>query len=243
MAGAPESPSPLPGQQRPRSRFAAGLPAVTAERIVDAALRLTVERGLDSWTLRQLASAVEAYPAVIYHHVGDRESVVRAVIERVGEEIPLPDANLHWRDFYWQLLADLRVVLRRYPGVARRFSLYGPLIPSIKPLIDRGVRVLQRDGFGEESVTAYNLLLGTAAALVSKEDDHLAQPLIKPDSPEVYAEARDREDLPGLAALGRNVYERVKDPERLAAHFTEFYEYSVQIAIDGLERRLTRIHP
>ena len=53
----------VPG--RPRSRDAAGLPAVTPDKIIDSALELTARHGLDSWTLRQLAAAVDAYPAVV----------------------------------------------------------------------------------------------------------------------------------------------------------------------------------
>ncbi|WP_344861827.1 hypothetical protein [Amycolatopsis ultiminotia] len=49
--------------------------------------------------MRQLAAAVSAAPAVIYHHVGDRETVVVAVVERVATMTPTPleDPDRPWR--------------------------------------------------------------------------------------------------------------------------------------------------
>src|SRR6187399_1266640 len=134
-------PAAVPG--RPRSRDAAGLPAVTPEKIVDAALELTARHGLDSWTLRQLAAAVDAYPAVVYHHVGDREAVVAAVVERVIALLNVPEADQPWRDWYRTMLADFRRVLAGYPGVARRLALYGATSVSAATIVDRGIRTLQ----------------------------------------------------------------------------------------------------
>ncbi|MFD8497611.1 TetR/AcrR family transcriptional regulator [Amycolatopsis sp. NPDC059657] len=156
---------------RSRSRVASGLPAVTPDGIVDAAMRLTAERGLENWTLRQLASAVDAYPAVIYHHVGDREAVVRAVAERVLAQLPTPDPALGWREWFAELLGGMRTVLRRYPGSARRLALFGPGLKGSERFITAGTALLAEAGFGEEALMAYNSLLCTASQFVSMEDD------------------------------------------------------------------------
>ncbi|MBP2325701.1 AcrR family transcriptional regulator [Kibdelosporangium banguiense] len=150
--------------ERPRSRNGAGLPAVTAEQIVDAAVGLTAESGLGNWTLRQLAARIEASPAVVYHHVGDREAVVCLVLERVVRELAVPPETLPWRKWFERLLADHRVVLRKYPGVAYRLAMHGA------PVVDLGVRLLQEAGFDSESVLAYNVLLTTACHYIAMED-------------------------------------------------------------------------
>lgn len=174
----PSSGSPA----RSRSRVASGLPAVTPDGIVDAAMRLTAERGLENWTLRQLASAVDAYPAVIYHHVGDREAVVRAVAERVLAQLPSPDSALGWREWFAELLGGMRTVLRRYPGSARRLALFGPALTGSDRFITAGTALLAGAGFGDEALMAYNSLLCTATQFVSMEDDR------KPvDAEEYYA--------------------------------------------------------
>ncbi|WP_158887795.1 TetR/AcrR family transcriptional regulator [Amycolatopsis anabasis] len=231
----------VPG--RPRSRHAAGLPAVTPERIVDAALRLTAEHGLENWTLRQLAAAVDAYPAVVYHHVGDREAVVAAVIDRALLMFPLPAEELPWREWFSVLLAELREVLRCYPGVARRLSIHGPSLTAAGPTIDRGVRILQRAGFGAESPRVYTLLLSVACQHVAVEDDRAARDeKVTQRTVEAWIAHRDNTELPGLALMGARVYELVNDPDQRANYGADVYDYAVQRCLDGVAARLETLN-
>ncbi|MEV0071907.1 MULTISPECIES: TetR/AcrR family transcriptional regulator [unclassified Amycolatopsis] len=226
---------------RPRSRAAAGLPAVTAEKVVDAAVALTAERGLDNWTLRQLAAAVDAYPAVIYHHVGDRDAVVAEVLDRVVGLLSLPDEDLPWQDWFAELLAELRTVLRAHPGTARRLVLFGPSVSAAIRTIDRGIGVLLAAGFGEESVLAYNVLVATACQFVAMEDDRDSTLALRLDNTEEYATYHDRADLPGMAAQGRAMRELMADPELAAGWYARLYDYAVRRCVDGLAHRLAEL--
>lgn len=231
------SSSPRAGS-RPRSRAAAGLPAVTAEKVVDAALALTAERGLDNWTLRQLAAAVDAYPAVVYHHVGDRDSVVAAVLDRVVGYLRLPPEDRPWPEWFGELLVELRVVLRRYPGTARRMVLFGPSVAAAKRSVELGMRMLLDAGFAAESVLAYNLLVATACQFVAMEDDRDGALALRLDNTEEYATYRDRADLPGLATHGRAMHDLAGNPGLTADYYDRLYDYAVHRCLDGLAERL-----
>lgn len=226
----------VPG--RPRSRDAAGLPAVTPERIVAAALELTAQHGLGSWTLRQLAAAVQAYPAVIYHHVGDREAVVAAVVDRVLGMYPLPPEELPWRDWFQRLFHELRAVLVRYPGVARRLAVSGPTVAAAAPTVDRGMRVLQAAGFGDESASVYRFLSNVACLLVFIEDEQRPQEDAMARTAQAWSDYRDHAELPGLAALSASLYELTADPVRRASSAADFFDYSMQRCLDGVAARL-----
>ncbi|WP_206796450.1 TetR/AcrR family transcriptional regulator [Amycolatopsis sp. MtRt-6] len=227
--------------QRPRSRAAAGLPALTADTIVSAATALTAQRGLDNWTLRELARAVEAYPAVIYHHVGDRDAVVNAVVDRVVGLLQLPDERLPWQDWFTELLAGLRAVLRTYPGCARRLALFGPSVKAATRTIDAGIGVLLAAGFGRESVLAYNLLLMTACQFVAMEDDRDGALALRIDNTEEYAAYRERPDLPGMAELGAAMHDLMGDPELASGYYAQLYDYAVRRCLDGLAHRLSEL--
>jgi AcrR family transcriptional regulator len=224
--------------QRPRSRAAAGLPALTADCIVSAATALTAQRGLDNWTLRELARSVEAYPAVIYHHVGDRDAVVIAVVDRVVGLLELPDEQLSWQEWFTVLLAGLRAVLRTYPGCARRLALFGPSVQAATRTIDAGVGVLLAAGFGRESVLAYNLLLMTACQFVAMEDDRDGALALRIDNTEEYATYRERSDLPGMAELGAAMHDLMGDPDLASGYYAQLYDYAVRRCLDGLAHRL-----
>ncbi|MTD52748.1 TetR/AcrR family transcriptional regulator [Amycolatopsis pithecellobii] len=226
----------VPG--RPRSRDAAGLPAVTPDGIVDAALELTARHGLEDWTLRQLAAAVQAYPAVVYHHVGDRDAVVTAVVNRVIGMFPLPPEDLHWRDWFRSLARELRTVLLRYPGVARRIVVYGVTVLAAAPSIDRGIRVLQQAGFGDESPELYQFLANVICHFVSVEDEQVRHADVRARNLALWSNYRDDQTMPGLAALSASVYTIATDPERRASYFADIFDYSIERCLDGAGVRL-----
>jgi AcrR family transcriptional regulator len=225
---------------RPRSRHGAGLPAVTPEQIVDAAVRLTAEAGLEAWTLRQLAAEIEASPAVVYHHIGDREAVVGLVIERVMTEVDVPCAALPWRKWFALMLDNHRVVLRNYPGTAYRLAMHGPPVATAAKTIDLGIRLLQEAGFGLESVLAYNVLMTTAYQYIAMEDDpaKISGVGMRDRNMSHYLTFRERADLPGMAAVGHLVAQLVSGPDKLAEFHEDIFGYAVERCLDGLERRL-----
>ncbi|KAA9165733.1 TetR/AcrR family transcriptional regulator [Amycolatopsis acidicola] len=226
----------LPG--RPRSRDAAGLPAVTPARIIDAALELTARHGLSNWTLRQLAGAVEAYPAVIYHHVGDREAVVTAVVDRVIGMYPVPPAELHWREWFRTLFTELRAVLTQYPGVARRLSVAGPTVHAAAETVDRGVRVLQAAGFGHDSPVVYRFLSNAVCLFVSVEDDQRSQPEVIARNIAEWSGYRDNAELPGMAAMSQSVHELTTDPAIRENYFGDLFQFAMERCLDGVAARL-----
>lgn len=219
-----------------RNRGAAGLPALTRNRIITAATLLTEEHGLEAWTLRQLAAEVKAYPAVIYHHVGDREDVVAAVIDRVLRMVPVPPVELDWRAWFQRLLADLRVVLRQYPGIAHRLCLQGPSEGLAAQAMDRGMQVLRRHGFGQECVLAFNMLLSTGCQFVAMEHDRLAS--ARERLPEAEDATRYR-DCPGLAPTGTDAYHALLDPVWAVEHYAKLSDYAIERLLDGLAARLS----
>jgi AcrR family transcriptional regulator len=226
----------VPG--RPRSRDAAGLPAVTPDGIVAAALELTAHHGLESWTLRQLAAAVQAYPAVVYHHVGDREAVVSAVVDRVIGMFPLPAEDLPWREWFRQLATELRGVLTRYPGVARRISVHGLTVWAAAPSIDRGIRILQRAGFGDESPEVYQFLSSIICGQISVEDEQTRQGDARARTIAIWSSHRDDKTMPGLAALSASVHAMASDPVRRETYFADIFDYSIERCLDGVAARL-----
>ncbi|MFD4192127.1 TetR/AcrR family transcriptional regulator [Amycolatopsis thermoflava] len=232
--------APVPG--RPRSRDAAGLPAVTPDRIIDAALELTARHGVESWTLRQLAGAVDAYPAVIYHHVGDRDTVVTAVVDRVIAMYELPPAEMEWRAWWRQFLTNLRLVFMRYPGVARRVALNGPSVEAGGPTVDRAMRTLLGAGFEQDEATMVcRLLVSQACLFISLEDDQRKASEVKAQISGGWGEPTADPDLSGLATLSESVHERLADPEKNRDYFAELFDYAVDRVLDGVQVRLDEI--
>ncbi|AXX31398.1 TetR family transcriptional regulator [Actinosynnema pretiosum subsp. pretiosum] len=223
----------------PRSRAASGLPPVTASAVVDAAARLTVRSGVDGWTVRQLAAELGVGAPVVYHHVGDRDRVVAAVVGRVLASVPVPDRGLPWREWFTALLTDLRRVALHHPGVARRALAVGPVAPESASAVAAGIEVLVAAGFGDEAVGICRYLVDSALALVSVEDDRNADPGRRVRQAEAVIGSADGEG--GLALAGDWLRARGSDPNTLRAYDAEHFRYCLARSLDGAQARLTTL--
>ncbi|WP_196218241.1 TetR/AcrR family transcriptional regulator [Streptomyces blattellae] len=60
--------------------------APSVERIIDAALELFAEHGYNS-TIAQISEAAGVSRALLFHHFGSKEGILRAVIDQVSSEV------------------------------------------------------------------------------------------------------------------------------------------------------------
>ena len=73
---------------------------LTRDAIVDAALELLDADGLDGVSMRRVAQKLETGPASLYQHVGNKDELLEAVLDRVcagdrrpGARAPVPTAG------------------------------------------------------------------------------------------------------------------------------------------------------
>lgn len=89
------------------------------ERITDTALRMIEDGGVDSLSMRTLAAQVGVTPTTIYWHVGSREEVVRAAIDRLAgtlTQVRVRGADSHQRVL--SILHNVRAVSVDHRNVA-----------------------------------------------------------------------------------------------------------------------------
>lgn len=88
--------------------------------ILDTALRVLREEGLDAVTMRRLASELDTGPASLYVYIRNREDLLNALFDRIGAmvEIEEPDPA-RWREQLHRLVDGLLRVLEEHRGIAR----------------------------------------------------------------------------------------------------------------------------
>lgn len=99
---------------------------LTLERIVDTALDLIDRAGLDALSMRKLGAALGVEAMALYHHIGSKERLLRAVAERLDREI----ADTLEKPGDW--LAVLRQMARACRAAARRHPAAVPLLAQIE---------------------------------------------------------------------------------------------------------------
>lgn len=236
MASTPKGATtpPLP---RRRRAYRTGM---SADAIVTAALDLTREHGIDHWTMRDVAERLDTWPSVLYHHVGDRDALVWAVIERLAAGIERPDPDLPWQEWFRRFMAGWPQWLADYPGVAEFLVLRGPATPTAMSIVDDGMGTLLRAGFGDAAPLAYSMLLNVGAMYLATMDRRTASG--RPDH-QLLADAMAAvpDPGPGLRAMQEFVRTFDEDPDRARLAREEYYRVSIEVVIAGWEARLVTI--
>jgi TetR/AcrR family tetracycline transcriptional repressor len=98
----------------------AGQDPLTRDRIVDAALRLIDEVGLDRLSMRRLGAELGVDPMAVYHHVPNKDALLEAVVHRVFSEMPAPPPDGPWPDRVRRWADTYRSVAQAHPNLVLR---------------------------------------------------------------------------------------------------------------------------
>jgi TetR/AcrR family transcriptional regulator, tetracycline repressor protein len=136
-----------------------GRPAsITRHDVVDAALRLARQVGLDRFTMGQLADELGVAPMTAYHHVGNRTELVQLVVEELLSRVDIPGPEEGAWDVRLKMLeANVRRELGGIPGIRTGISADGS--DASKRLAEAVLAILTEAGFGEnDGLLAYGAL-------------------------------------------------------------------------------------
>jgi hypothetical protein len=115
--------------------------------------------------------------------------------------------------------------------------MHGPTFPALLTVVDDGVAVLQRAGFGERTAFAYGLLINNALQTIAISDDRLDH---EGDGPRDHAAMmedfrRDGAGSTGLAVLAESlVLPFLGASEQLDTQRAAYYRFVVDTTIAGL---------
>ncbi|MGH2896757.1 MAG: TetR/AcrR family transcriptional regulator [Solirubrobacteraceae bacterium] len=107
----------------PRPRSTRDRPAkapLSEDVILDAAMRILREEGLDAVTMRRLASELDTGPASLYVYIRSRDELLNQLLERVGGMVPLEQPDpARWREQVHRLARGLLEAMEAHRGIAR----------------------------------------------------------------------------------------------------------------------------
>ena len=111
--GVPEPPWQQTGK-------AAGRTPLTRDAIVDAALRVLDEVGMDGLSMRRVAEELGTGAASLYWHVRNKDQLLQLIFERVTQQTVLPEPDpSHWQEQLRELAHQMRAVMHSHRDVAR----------------------------------------------------------------------------------------------------------------------------
>jgi AcrR family transcriptional regulator len=171
--------TPLHTTPRPGSaewwRFHEGRPrrasALTAERIVDAAIEALDEEGLDAFSMRRLADRLGTAHGSLYRHFESRDAVLIAVHDQViGQTLDIEPPGDTWDERLANLVRGLHRLLQWRPYLAEVWRTTEQMGPNAMRARERALAFLMESGVGAQAAArAYLLVLHYTIAFATLE--------------------------------------------------------------------------
>ena len=87
---------------------------LSSARVLQAAVALADETGLEAFSMRGLAEELGVVPMALYKHVANKEELLDGMVDIVFSEIELPSADLDWRSAMRRRAVSTREALQRH---------------------------------------------------------------------------------------------------------------------------------
>lgn len=217
-----------PRRRRPRRRPDTPL---TRDRVLDAALRLADEEGVEAVSMRRLGQVLDVEAMSLYRHVGGKEDVLDGIADRVMAEVEVPAAHLPWREAVRRGALSTRDALLRHPWA-------GPVLesrrtPGVRRLsyLEAMVGAFRRGGMDVRRVALAFMTLDAYVYGFTMQEVSLPIPLVESAEAEAMAAEQFGSAFPNLAAMAEMAF---RGAEGVPIDFA----FGLDLILDGLERRL-----
>lgn len=213
--GTPNTPAPTP---------------LSRERILQTALRLADEGGLEALSMRRVAQELGVKAMSLYNHVANKDDMIDGIVNKVVSAIELPRFDLDWKTAMRQRALSAHQVLLKHPWAAMAIMSRINVGPAMLRYIDTTIGCLREAGFSWEMADhAWNAI-----------DNHIygftLQELNFPIEASEYAETAERfithippDQYPYMHQLSLYII----DGSYNGLHD---FEFGLDLILDGLDR-------
>jgi AcrR family transcriptional regulator len=213
---------------------------LSRERILQTAVALADERGVESISMRRIAQELGVVPMALYKHVANKDELLDGMIDVVVGEIDPPVEGADWKTTMRERILSARRALLRHPWASRVLESRGEPTPTVIAYIDSMMGVFLAGGFSIDLMHHAMHVMGSRILGFSQElfDDTSSMPA--DEAAELWAQMADV--YPNIAKL---------IPVATATHDEggavvgggcddQFeFEFALDLILDGLERLRT----
>ena len=206
-------------------------PRLNRERVLEAAVALADEAGLDGFSMRGLAQELGVVPMALYKHVADKEELLDGMVDLVFSEMASPSPGEDWRAGLRRRALSAREALKRHGWAIGRMESRHPGPANLRHH-NATMGCLREAGFPFElAIHAYSVQDAYIYGFALQERD------LGFETPASAGEAAQRRaetvgnpgDYPYLVEVVKRLPETGYDPA------LEF-EWGLELILDGLDR-------
>lgn len=216
--------------RRPRRASTRG--RLSREVVIDGAVRLADQEGLEAVSMRRLAKAVGSEAMSIYYYVPSKDELLAGMADRILDEMEPARPSPDWRASVTAAMVSRRSVLQRHPWAADLLMTAVSLSPARARQMEALLSTLNAAGFaGDLADHAYHAIDISVSGFALWEARYdRAMRVAPPDLAESALASIPRDQWPQLAAH-LEFHLRPPDGPRVST-----FELSLRLLLDGLEQ-------
>jgi len=122
-------------------------PALTRERILDAAVRVADRGGATAVSMRNVGKELGVEAMSLYHHLANKDELLDGLVDRIFEQIALPEPEQPWREAMRARATAARGTLAAHPWALGLTDSRRSPGPALLRHHDAVLGCLRRGGF------------------------------------------------------------------------------------------------
>jgi AcrR family transcriptional regulator len=204
---------------------------LTRDRILQAALELADERGIESLTMRKLGQVLGYEAMSLYNHVANKDDVLAGILDLVLAESESPSPEGDWDTAIRESALSVHATLRRHPWSCSLLMDPGRIRPARLQYMDLLLGRLRDAGFSAETTYhAYHVLDGHIFGFSLWETSHSYTAEEVSNFVEKFAQTITPEAYPYLHEHGEQHF--AEGPHQEVSAF----EFGLDLIVDGLKK-------
>lgn len=120
---------------------------LTRERILDAALEILDEEGMEGLSMRKLGQALGVEAMSLYNHVPNKAALLDGIHERILLSLEIPSHIRTWQSYARHQAHALHRALLDHPHAIPLFATRPAATPASMDRLDRYIEILLSAGF------------------------------------------------------------------------------------------------
>ncbi|MBO4207246.1 TetR/AcrR family transcriptional regulator C-terminal domain-containing protein [Micromonospora echinofusca] len=215
---------------------------LSRQRVLDTAVALADEGGVDALSMRRIAQALGVVPMALYKHVANKDELLDGMIDVVVGEVDPPAGGTDWKTAVRQRILSARRMLLRHPWAAgvieSRTKARTTPTPAVLAYLDSMIGVFRAGGFSIDLVHHALHVMGSRLLGFSQElfED---RPGGEPD-PDAPAPEEMAARYPHITELAMAVAHDRDSVVGSGCDDQFEFEFALDLTLDGLDRLRAR---
>jgi AcrR family transcriptional regulator len=203
---------------------------LSRDRVLQAAIRLADEGGIEALSMRKLAQKLGVEAMSLYNHVANKDDIVDAIVDAVASEVDPPSGGPDWKKALRESAISAHEAFLRHRWAASLWMSRGGPSPTRLRYGESILRTLRQAGFSED--VTYHAFHTFESYVLGFTLQELSFPY-------------EREELTQLAARFLRTFP-ADDYPYFAEHIRQHveprqeqggtFEFGLDLILDGLER-------